>query len=59
MVRKSAKPKYRNYTEIGAEAHELKLRLLEELGISNNQLTELAIQTLAADLERKRAMGAE
>ena len=53
-MHKTARPKYRNYTEIGAEAHELKLRLLDELGVSNNTLTEMAIRALAADRERRR-----
>ena len=56
MRPRTAKPKVRNYVEISQETNELKLRLLEQLGVSNNQLTELAIQALAAALDRRRAL---
>jgi hypothetical protein len=56
MRPRTAQPKVRNYVEISQEANELKLRLLEELGVSNNRLTELAIQALAAALDRRRAL---
>jgi hypothetical protein len=58
MRPRTAKPKVRNYVEISQEANELKLRLLEELGVSNNRLTELAIQALAADVDRRRSPAA-
>ena len=52
--RAAAQPKCRHYVDISLETYELKQRLLGELGISNNKLTELAIEALAADLERRR-----
>jgi hypothetical protein len=48
---RTAKARVKNYVEISPEAHELKLRLLTELGISANRLSELALQALAADVE--------
>jgi hypothetical protein len=58
MRPRTAQPKVRNYVEISWETNEIKLRLLDELGISNNRLTELAIRALAADIDRRRSVAA-
>jgi hypothetical protein len=53
-MRKEMEPRYRNYTQIREGAHQKKLRLLEELGVSNNTLAEMAIFALAEDIDRRR-----
>jgi hypothetical protein len=54
-MRQRAKPKVRAYAEVSPEANEIKLRLLDELRVSNNTLAEMAIHALAEAHERRRA----
>jgi predicted hydrolase (HD superfamily) len=52
-MRKEMEPRYRNYTQIREDAHQKKMRLLEELGVSNNTLAEMAINALATAHDRR------
>jgi hypothetical protein len=53
-MRERAQPKVRAYAEISPEANEIKLRLLQILGVSNNALAEMAYRALDAE-QRCRA----
>ena len=49
MPRQSAKPVVRHYREVSVEADALSRALQRELGVSANELAEIAIRGLAAN----------
>jgi hypothetical protein len=49
MPRQSAKPVVRHYREVSVEAEALSRALQRELGVSANELAEIAIRSLAAN----------